>query len=50
MKIVDVIARGYEWVCPHCQALNVEIEYREKYFCGECGQQVEANLPEHAVG
>jgi len=50
MEKVDVISSGYEWVCPYCETLNLEIEYKDKYFCGECGQQVEANLPEHALG
>jgi len=47
---VDVIASGYEWVCPSCNELNKEIEYLEKYTCGRCKKEVETSLPEHAYG
>ena len=48
-KIVDVIASGYEWLCPTCGELNKEIEYLEIYTC-LCGLSFETSLPEHAYG
>lgn len=45
---VDIIARGYEWMCPYCSDLNVEYEYREFFFCSKCGKKVDMNNPEHA--
>jgi hypothetical protein len=27
-KTVDMVAAGYEWVCPNCDRLNHEIEIR----------------------
>ena len=47
---VDVIASGYEWVCPVCGELNKEIEYLENYTCGRCKKNVETSPPEHAYG
>jgi len=26
MELVDLIASGYEWICPKCNAFNTEIE------------------------
>jgi len=26
MEEVNLIASGYEWICPHCETLNEEIE------------------------
>ena len=31
---VDMIASGYEWICPSCGKLNTEIEYMETVTCG----------------
>ena len=50
MKKVDVIASGYEWVCPKCGTLNKEMEYKPYYCCCKCAEEVQANLPEHAMG
>lgn len=47
---VDIIASGYEWICPHCGELNKVIEHREICFCNKCGQSVSTNPPEHAYG
>ncbi|MGB7537762.1 MAG: hypothetical protein WBM17_04415 [Anaerolineales bacterium] len=47
---VDLIAAGYEWVCPECDQLNRVIEWREKVVCAKCKRDFEANPPEHAVG
>lgn len=33
MESVDLIASGYEWVCPHCDKLNREIEITQTVTC-----------------
>lgn len=48
MKKVDIIASGYEWICPCCERLNKEIEWKETYICNECNESVKTNPPEHA--
>lgn len=47
-KSVDIIASGYEWICPDCNNLNYEIEVIEKVTCAGCGHIFETNPPEHA--
>ena len=46
---VDIIASGYEWVCPDCDKLNKEIEVTEKVACVICGITYKTNSPEHAL-
>lgn len=48
MKTVDVIASGYEWICPNCNSLNKEIEFKEHYICNFCRESVDTSSPEHA--
>ena len=45
---VDIIASGYEWVCPNCEKLNKEISYTEEVTCKECFETFETQTPEHA--
>ena len=49
---VDIIASGYEWICPHCDTLNKLSEYPSSQIvvCEQCGETCEAELPEHAIG
>lgn len=47
---VDIIASGYEWVCPECDVLNLEVEWTKQATCFICGKTYETNLPEHALG
>ena len=49
-ETVDLIASGYEWDCPHCDAPNREIEITERVTCSECKHTYETNPPEHAYG
>ena len=35
--VVDMVASGYEWICPECNTVNHEIEALEKFVCKECG-------------
>jgi DNA-directed RNA polymerase subunit RPC12/RpoP len=48
MKNVDIIASGYEWVCPSCGRFNTEIEVKEIVQCPGCEEKFEINPPEHA--
>jgi len=36
---VDLIASGYEWMCPVCGCLNKEIEILELVCCDQCEQE-----------
>lgn len=47
-ETVDLIASGYEWVCPACDKLNKEIEAKQTVTCKDCHETFEANTPEHA--
>lgn len=48
MESVDLIASGYEWICPNCNHLNHEIEVTDVVKCGECGNCYATDAPEHA--
>ncbi len=45
---VDVIASGYEWVCPACSKLNNEIEVKQTVICRDCKRAFSTRPPEHA--
>jgi hypothetical protein len=47
---VDIIASGYEWVCPNCEDINRAIDWRETVVCRNCRRKYEASSPEHAWG
>ena len=46
-EFVDVIASGYEWICPKCEVFNKEIDIGEEVICSECGEEFKTNPPEH---
>lgn len=48
VEAVDLVASGYEWVCPCCEELNHEIEVTEHVICPHCNVRYSANPPEHA--
>ena len=50
METVDIIASGYEWICPKCGRFNTEIEITETVICEgiDCRAELETNPPEHA--
>ncbi|KKN84382.1 hypothetical protein LCGC14_0288440 [marine sediment metagenome] len=62
MDRVDLIASGYDWICPDCNLINTEIEaVTEAVTCGQggkdvlqgvidsgCGRTFAPGLPEHA--
>jgi len=47
---VDLIASGYEWICPNCDYPNHEIEITESVDCKDCGNWYKTNPAEHAHG
>ncbi|KKN71225.1 hypothetical protein LCGC14_0422680 [marine sediment metagenome] len=47
---VDIIARGYEWICPSCEHFNTEIEILEVVKCEQCKDWFITNPAEHAYG
>ena len=49
-KNVELIASGYEWMCPNCEKLNKEIETKTKVTCIECKKIFKVNNYEHAIG
>jgi len=49
-ETVDIIASGYEWVCPKCEHYNTEIEHAYQVQCNLCERVFETNPPEHAYG
>jgi len=50
MKTVNIIASGYEWICPQCETLNREIEIKKNVKCVCCDAEYETNPAEHAFG
>jgi hypothetical protein len=49
-EAVDMIAGGYEWTCPHCEALNAEIGITEMVKCPHCHRQFHIGDYYHAYG
>ena len=47
-EAVDLIAAGYEWICPQCGEPNHEIEVTETVVCKCCLRTFNVNPPEHA--
>ncbi|KPL72236.1 hypothetical protein ADN00_15575 [Ornatilinea apprima] len=47
---VDLIASGYEWVCPKCDWKNDEFEVTETVTCKSCGATFKVDDYNHAVG
>ncbi|KKN77477.1 hypothetical protein LCGC14_0360360 [marine sediment metagenome] len=52
METVDIIASGYEWICPECERFNTEIEITETVICEAptCKAEFKTNPAEHAYG
>ncbi|MEJ2711000.1 MAG: hypothetical protein P8074_25550 [Anaerolineales bacterium] len=49
-KSVELIASGYEWICPGCEIYNQEIEITGTVKCRECGEEFVVSDHEHAYG
>jgi hypothetical protein len=49
VRAVDVIASGYEFICPSCNHYNTLIAWKQDLECEKCHDNFTANLPEHAI-
>ena len=49
--LVDVIAAGYEWICPECDLFHKMVGFPKHVIktCAGCGLEVELDIPEHAM-
>ncbi|MCK5016032.1 MAG: hypothetical protein KAS32_03080 [Candidatus Peribacteraceae bacterium] len=48
---VQLIASGYDWVCPCCEQFNRIIEITETVICNACASKFSTNNdPHHASG
>ena len=50
MESVDIIASGYEFVCPNCDAYNTIVQTAIDVVCGSCKPTFEVDEIEHAIG
>ena len=49
LEEVTLIASGYEWECPKCKYLNIEIEANDQVKCTHCYKKFSTSL-QHAEG
>ncbi len=49
-ETVDLIASGYEWICPKCEHFNTEIEITTQVKCNQCERVFLTNPAEHCFG
>lgn len=49
-QYVDMVASGYDWWCPECEADNHEHHSMEEVECEYCGRIFTVNDLEHAYG
>ena len=47
---VELIASGYDWVCPVCDHSNHEIEVTEYVVCSKCSCGFPVSEYHHAIG
>jgi hypothetical protein len=47
---VELIASGYEWICPKCEHFQYEIEVNTTVTCAECNKTFEVRDYHHAIG
>ena len=47
---VDIIASGYEFICPKCEAYNKIIQTATEVECGSCLKAFSVSEIEHAIG
>jgi len=45
---IELIASGYEWVCPGCDELNNEVEVLPEVVCRKCGRRYQVSDHNHA--
>jgi hypothetical protein len=46
---VDLIASGYEWLCPKCDVVNTEIEVVKEVTCKSCWTTYDVESYQHAL-
>lgn len=49
MGSVELIAAGYEWICPECQKHNTEIETLSRVQCNKCDVTFDVRDYHHAL-
>lgn len=52
LETVDIIASGYEWICPRDNTFHAITEYPKTGMvqCESCGETFCTDIPEHAYG
>ncbi len=45
---VDVIASGFEWICPNCEFIHRDIEITSSLHCSRCNIDFERGEVHHA--
>ncbi len=48
-QAVELIASGYEWICPACDTTGHEIEVVAKVICKKCKREWEVGDYHHAT-
>ncbi len=48
-ETVELIASGYEWVCPDCKRLNNELAVTEYVNCAKCNAKFEVTDHCHSL-
>ncbi len=43
MQTVDLIASGYDWTCPDCDATMRNVQHAEKVECAKCHKEFEVS-------
>ena len=46
-EAVRLISQGYEWTCPNCDTLNMELTYGTYVDCFECCKRYEVSKHDH---
>ena len=49
-QTIELIASGYEWICPVCENFQKEIETSCKVTCKKCNRTFEVSNIHHATG
>lgn len=50
IESVELIASGYEWICPACEEINKEIEVNVAVTCKFCQNTYHVDDYHHAIG
>jgi len=48
VRFVDLIASGYEWICPDCEHYQRIIAITETVTCEKCGEKFTVDEIHHA--